>query len=188
MPLNFGSPEFFNEMVLRRSTTGHRSQVHVLLHPTNGQDAVDKGAVACLEPFSIGDILWLCRLPDELRDAVFKACEGIGTSQQFIDRVRLLAGDLGLSFSENDAKGLWDHRSDVVHGRDPWLSVRDPNDPQWQMPPIRKSDLVVRRYLAAEEILRKTILKCLTDSAFASHFASDSTVKAKYPLVPKPRP
>jgi hypothetical protein len=66
--------------------------------------------------------------------------QGIGTSQQFIDRVRLLAGDLGLSLSEEDAKGLWDHRSDVVHGRDPWLSVRDPNDPQWQIPPIRKSD------------------------------------------------
>ncbi|MGA8086409.1 MAG: hypothetical protein WCA10_03830 [Terracidiphilus sp.] len=346
MPLNFGNPDFFSEMVLRRSIAGHRSQVHVLLHPTNGQDAVDEGAVANLEPFSIGDILWLCRLPDELRDAVFRACEargdppeeaygnpgqlycvalfmgpilegtiaswdgygyitkfvnysqllhptsigfgntailyfddkgkllqaapgpcrgfaehafvvpdtrnwlsqaecetakelfhnakledlpdrvsrahwsvqhaayqyffevrtmlvasaldalihvrnerqGIGTSQQFIDRVRLLAGDLGLSFSDDDAKGLWDHRSDVVHGRDPWLSVRDPNDPRWQIPPIRKSDPMVRRYLAAEEILRKAILRCLTDSVFASHFDSDSTVKAKYPLIPRPRP
>jgi hypothetical protein len=46
MPLNFGNPEFFSETVLRRSIAGHRSQVHVLLHPTNGQDAVNEGAVA----------------------------------------------------------------------------------------------------------------------------------------------
>jgi hypothetical protein len=78
MPLNFGNPDFFSEMVLRRSIAGHRSQVHVLLHSTNGQDAVNKGAVAHLEPFSIGDILWLCRLPDELQDAVFRAREARG--------------------------------------------------------------------------------------------------------------
>jgi hypothetical protein len=54
MPFNFGNPDFFNEQVLRHSLPGHRSQVHVLLHSTNGQDAVEAGTIACLEPFGIG--------------------------------------------------------------------------------------------------------------------------------------
>src|ERR1700733_3450462 len=69
-------------MVQRRSLVGHRSQVHVLLHPTSGQDDPQSDAVPCLEPFEVGDILWLCRLPNNLRDAVYKACEPRGEPAQ----------------------------------------------------------------------------------------------------------
>ena len=336
MPLNFGNPDFFDEMVLRRSLPGHRSQVHVLLHSMNGQDAIEVGAFPCLESFAIGDILWLCRLPDKLRDTVYKACEprgeppeeaygnlgqlytvalfmgpilegtiaswdgyghitkfvnysqlvhptsigfgntailyfddkgnftqasagpcrgiaehafvvpdarnwlslaecetikalfdnadlehlpdrvarahwsvqhaayqyffevrtmlvasgldalvherksgpGIGSKKQFVDRSVQLAQELGINFTNDDGVALRDRRSDVAHGRDPWQSVRDPNDPKWQIPRITKSEPWVRRYLLGDEILRKTILKCLTDPQFAAKFASDGLASA----------
>src|ERR1039458_4859710 len=78
MPFTFGSPEFFNEQLRRFSAPGSSSQVHVLLHSTNGNDAADPGALECVEPFALGDRLWLCRLPERLRDAVYKACEPQG--------------------------------------------------------------------------------------------------------------
>jgi hypothetical protein len=342
MPFTFGSPDFFDEQVKRLSVAGHRSQVHVLLHSTNGNDARDPGATECLQPFAVGgDTLWLCRLPETLRDAVYKACEPQGepyepahrqygqlytvalfmgpiypgtiaswdgyghitkfvnysqlvqptsigfantavlyfddtgnftqaspgpcrgitehafvvpnsrnwlsteecatikmlfnkanldslpdrvarahwsvqhaayqyffevrtmlvaagldalvharvvkgpamTGAQFIQRTAQLAQELGINFTMDDASGLWEHRSDVAHGRDPWQSVRDPNDPKWQVPRITKTEPWVRRYLLGEEILRKTILKCLTDTQFAEKFASDATVAAAYPIT-----
>jgi hypothetical protein len=345
MPFTFGSPDFFDEQVQRMTRAGSRSQVHVLLHSTNGNDAQEPGATECVEPFAIGgDMLWLCRLPDRLRDVVYKACEPQGepyepghrqfgqlytvalfmgpmypgdisswdgygiitkfvsysqlvhptsigfansavlyfddtgtftqasagpcrgisdqayvvpesrnwlsqeecdfikmlwntadldtlpdrvarahwsvqhaayqyfvevrtmlvaagldalvharvakgpklTGAQFIQRTVQLATELGITFTTDDASGLWDHRSDVSHGRDPWQSVRDPADPKWQVPRISKNLPWVKRYLLGEEILRKTILKCLTDPQFAAKLASDDTVRAAYPLATPP--
>jgi hypothetical protein len=343
MPFTFGSPDFFDEQVQRMTRAGHRSQVHVLLHSTNGNDGHDPGATECIEPFAAGgNTLWLCRLPDKLRDALYKACEPrgeppeeaygtigqlytvalfmgpllpgtiaswdgygyitkfvsysqlvhptsigfgntavlyfddtgtftsasagpcrgitehafivpdsrnwlskeecetikllfdtadldklpdrvarahwsvqhaayqyffevrtmlvasgldallhvwdskprIGTGKQFTDRTVLLAQELGINLTPTDAKALWEHRSDVSHGRDPWHSVRDHDDPKWQMPKITKNEPWVKRYLLGDEILRRTVLKCLTDSQFAAKFASDDTVAAAYPVKP----
>lgn len=51
---------------------------------------------------------------------------------------------------------------------------------------LKKDDELVRRYLAAEQILRSAILKCLTDPAFAAKFESDASVEKAYPVtVPK---
>ena len=342
----FGTGEFFTELVKRFSVPGSGTHVHVLLHSTNGIDAQEAGAEQCEEPFEINARLWICRLPNELRDAVYKACEppgepyesafrqygqlytismflgsntpgtitswdgyglvtkvvafsqlihptsigfastavlrfdddgsfrqatpgpcrgitehafvipgmrnwlsksecerikdlysstdfgslpervarahwnvqhaafqfffevrtmlvaagldalvhvrneakGIGTGQQFTERTVTLAKDLGVQFTTDDAKALWEHRSDVAHGRDPWQSIRDPNDPKWQVPELRRNDPMVRRYHAGEEILRRTVLKCLTDQQFADRFASDDAVKKSYPIVFHARP
>jgi hypothetical protein len=75
MPFNFGKPEFFQEMVLRFSAPRSNSKVHVLLHSTNGNDSQDEGAVIPDEPVELADRIWLCRLPDELRDTVYRLCE-----------------------------------------------------------------------------------------------------------------
>jgi hypothetical protein len=65
--------------------------------------------------------------------------------------------------------------------------VRDPNDPKWKLPPLTKNDPFVRRYLIADEIIRKTVLKCLTESQFATKFTSDATVAKAYPIVARSR-
>lgn len=76
--MTFGSPEFFKQQLQRFSQPGRESHVHVLLHSTNGNNADDPGAVECLEPFKLTERMWLCRMPDELRDVVYKACEPPG--------------------------------------------------------------------------------------------------------------
>jgi hypothetical protein len=344
MPLTFGSPHFFTEQVKRFSAPRSNSQVHVLLHSTNGNDCADPGAVECREPFALAERMWLCRLPDDLRDVVYKACEppgepyefahrqygqlysvalfmgpmlpglitswdgygyfskfvtysqlvhptsigfgntavltfspegeffratpgpcrgfteqafvvpdmrnwlsqsecetikhlfntadleklsdrvsranwsvqlaayqyffevrsllvaagldalvharstrkGPGTGAQFEERTVQLASELGIAFSEGDAAAVWDHRSDVAHGRDPWASLKDASGNMPQPPTLTKSDPLVRRYLAAEQVLRSTILRCLTDPSFAKKFESDTTVETAYPVsVPR---
>jgi hypothetical protein len=341
MPLTFGSPEFFEEHVRRFSQPGRDSHVHVLLHSTNGNDSADPGAVECREPFRVADRMWLCRIPDQLRDVVYKACEppgepyeqahrqygqlytiaffmgppeigtvtswdghgyiskfvtysqlvhptsiGFGntavlifspdgefqqarpgpcrgiteqaftipdtrnwlsqsecekvkslfesaeldklpdrvsrahwsvqhaayqyflevrtllvvsgldalvhvrtpgnripTGAQFKNRTVLLAAELGVPFTIADADAVWDHRSDVSHGRDPWASLKDANGKMAQPPKLTKNDELVRRYLAAEQILRSAILRCLADPMFAAKFESDKSVEIAYPVA-----
>ena len=325
---------------------GSNSYVHVLLHSANGYDERESGAEQCTEPFSIGDRLWLCRLSNELRDVVYKACapqgepyekvyrqfgqlytialfvgpaqpgtvtgwdafgeitkfvaysqlthptsigfgdtavlefnsvgdfvraipgpcrgiteiafvvppmrnwlsksecetvknlffnsdfqtlpdriarahwnlqhsayqfffevrtmlvasgldaivhvrksankaggqRGPGTGKQFTARTVKLANEVGVPCTEDDAWKFWDQRSDVAHGRDPWQSVRDPKNPKWKAPELTRTDPMVQRYLTSEEILRRTVVKCLTDPQFAAKFVSDDTVKSAYPV------
>jgi hypothetical protein len=71
MPLTFGSPDFFPEQVKRFSAPRSNSQVHVLLHSTNGNDCADPGAVECREPLGLAERMRLCRLPNDLRDVVY---------------------------------------------------------------------------------------------------------------------
>lgn len=341
MPLDFGDPRFFGELVQRFSAPGSNSAVHVLLHSTNGQDAQDVGAAPCLEPFEVADRLWICRMPDAIRDLVYGVCEphdephvpsfrqygqlytvalflgpwapgvlsswdgygflskfvalshllhptsiGFGntavltfgptgelrqsspgpcrgitehaftvpdtrnwlsrseceliktlynssdldqlpdrvarahwnlqravyefffevralliasaldallhvrlqgrgrvsTGAQFKSRLILLARELGIPFTDADAKAVWDYRSDVSHGRDPWKELRDAQR-DFQIPhKLSKSDRLVSRYLACEQVLRSTILKCLSDPSFAAKFASDDTVEKAFPI------
>ena len=82
MPLTFGKPTFFEEQLRRFSASGSNSHVHVLLHSTNGNNSADPGAVECLEPFELAARMWICRLPDYLRDVIYKACESPGEPYQ----------------------------------------------------------------------------------------------------------
>lgn len=339
MPLNFGSQDVFGELVRRFSAPGSNSTVHVLLHSTNAQDAQEAGAVPCPDPFEISDRVWICRMPDQLRDVVYQVCEprdeppqrvfrqygqlytiahfagpwtpglvtswdgdgflsrfiglahlvhptsmGFGstavftfgsdgkflqaspgpcrgvtehafcipesrnwfsqseceqikilfhgpdlstlpervgravwnleraayeyffevrtmlvvsgldallhvrtpgrrmvsTGRQFKERIVRLASDLHIPFARSDAEAVWEHRSDVVHGRDPWAAMRVAQV-GFQIPTtLAKNDPIVIRYLACEQLLRAAALKCLTDPSFAGKFASDQAVERAY--------
>jgi hypothetical protein len=341
MPMSFGSQEFFTELVRRFSATDSDSSAHVLLHSTNGQDAREPGAVPPPEPFEIGHNLWICRLPDQLRDIVYGICEPrdepaekfyrqygqlytialfmgpsqtgvisswdgygllskfvtlsqlvhptsigfgntailhfdsksdfkraspgpcrgvsehaftlpetrnwlsvreceqikslfyssdfnklsdrvgralwnfqyaayqyffevrtmlitsgiealvhvrtiakrkIGTGEQFTKRVVELAFEVAVRFTETDAREVWEHRSDVVHGRDPWDDLRKAQT-GFQIPrDLKKGDPLVTRYLACEKILGLVVLRCLRDPAFAAKFASDQSVEKAFPI------
>ena len=341
MPLNFGSQDFFGELVRRFSSPRSNSTVHVLLHSTNAQDAQEAGAVPCPDPFELSDRVWICRMPDYLRDVVYQVCEphdeppqkafrqygqlytiahfagpwtpglvtswdgdgllsrfvplahlvhptsmGFGstavltfgpdgkflhaspgpcrgitehafcfpdsrnwlseseceqirilfhgpdlstlpervgravwnleraayeyffevramlvvsgldallhvrtpgtrmasTSRQFKERIVLLASDLSIPFTKSDAEAVWGHRSDVVHGRDPWAAMRAAQI-GFQVPAtLAKNDPLVIRYLACEQFLRSTALKCLADALFAGKFVSDQAVELAYPI------
>lgn len=78
----FGKPEFFEEQIRSFSALGNNSNVHVLLHSTNGDSTADANAVMSSEPFQLTERMWVCRLPDRLRDVVYKACESPGEPYQ----------------------------------------------------------------------------------------------------------
>lgn len=348
MSLLFGDPGFFSEEVRHQSTSVSNSYVHVLMHSTNGDHDPDDRPVECHEPFRLTDRLWICRLPDSLRNTVYEACEspgvpnqsqkvfrqygqlytmalfsgpwlpgqlsewdahgeittavtlsqlvhptsigfgnsarltfgpggnflsadpgpcrGIteqaftiphhrnwisksecehvrqllansdlralpdkvaranwnlqhsayqyffevrtllivsgleallharnptpsaskgkqpGTGRQFVTRTKLLADMLQIPFTTDDATGVWDHRSDVSHGRDPWAARQNARGGLQGPPDLTKNDPTVRRYLQAEQLLRATILRCLTDHRFAAMFASDTSVEQFFPV------
>jgi hypothetical protein len=105
-----------------------------------------------------------------------------GTGKQFVGRTVRLAQLLDITFTNGDAKSVWIHRSDVVHGRDPWASRRDARDGLQQPPELRKDNETVRRYLRAQDLLRGAVLRCLSDHRFAAMFASDDSVRRTFPL------
>ena len=105
-----------------------------------------------------------------------------GTGKQFKSRSTRLAELVAVEFTLDDANELWDHRSDVTHGRDPWASRRNERG-EFQPPTeLTKNDASARRYLRAEAVLRMTVLRCLRDPAFAAIFASDSSVEDRFPI------
>jgi hypothetical protein len=107
---------------------------------------------------------------------------GPGTGKQFATRARQLAEVLQVPFTRDDAMAVWDHRSDVVHGRDPWASRRNGREGFQQPPELTKNDEIVRRYLRAEQLLRATVLRSLTEPQFAAIFASDDSVEKTFPV------
>jgi len=344
MPRLFGHDTFFGEQVQRYSAGGSNSFVHVLLHSTNGDTAPDDNAVQCVEPFELTERMWICRLPDDLRDFVYQACEspgvpyqnafrqygqlytialftgpsapgqlsgwdayghitqfvafsqlvhptsigfgnsvrftfgpnggfiradpgpcrgiteqaftiphhrnwisrkeceqvkdllananpkglpdkvarahwnvqhaayqyffevralltvsaleallntrnpsskrrGPGAGAQFKRRAVRLAELVEVTLTPDDANEIWDHRSDIAHGRDPWASRRSGRDESQRPLELTKDDKTVRKYLRAEQVLRATVLRCLTDHEFAAIFASDSSVEKHFPIT-----
>jgi hypothetical protein len=105
-----------------------------------------------------------------------------GTGEQFVTRTMQLAKLLNIGFTEKDAKAVWDHRSDVAHGRDPWAARQSGKGSSQPPPQLSKNDETVRRYIQAEQILRMTVLKCLTDRTFAAIFTSDDAVAKAFPI------
>jgi hypothetical protein len=105
-----------------------------------------------------------------------------GTGKQFAMRTKQLATLLRVPFTADDAMAVWGHRSDVAHGRDPWAARQNARGGLQQPPELTKKHPTVRRYLQAEQLLRATVLKCLTDRQFAAMFASDASVEKSFPL------
>lgn len=108
--------------------------------------------------------------------------KGPGTGKQFTTRAKQLAEVLQVAFTLDDAWAVWEHRSDVAHGRDPWASRWNGREGMQQPPELTKNDETVRRYLQAEQLLRATVLRCLTDHEFAAIFTSDDSVKKSFPV------
>jgi hypothetical protein len=106
-----------------------------------------------------------------------------GTGKQFKTRTRQLADLLDVPFTSDAADVVWDHRSDVVHGRDPWASRRNGREQLQQPPDLTKDDETVRSYLHAEQLLRATVLRCLTDLQFSALFTSDESVEKSFPIT-----
>ena len=52
---------------------------------------------------------------------------GPRSTAQFVQRTVQLAMLLGVPFSESDARYVYDHRSNISHGRDPWSARIDQN-------------------------------------------------------------
>ncbi len=341
----FGTGEFFTEEVRRCSAAGSNSYVHVLMHSTNGDDDQNDNPVRCSDPFQLTERLWICRVPDILRDNIYDACESPGvpkqnafrqygqlytialftgpwvagqlsdwdatgeitrfvtmsqlvhstsigfgnsarltfgpdgaflsadpgpcrgiteqaftiphhrnwiskpeceqikhllantkvkdlpdrvarahwnvqhaayqyffevrvllvvsgleallhtrpkppsskrkpprTGKQFITRTKQLAILLRVPFTADDATAVWEHRSDVSHGRDLWAARQGPRGGLQQPPELTKHHPFVKRYLQAELLLRATVLRCLTDRQFAKMFNSDTSVEKFFPV------
>ena len=80
--LLFGNDAFFKAQLQHLSGGQDNSSVRVLLHSTNADDAQDSTAVQHLEPLQLTDRMWFCRIPDDLRDFVYQACESPGVPNQ----------------------------------------------------------------------------------------------------------
>lgn len=90
-----------------------------------------------------------------------------GSTQVFVQRLHKLAGQIGFSISESDLRSIYSERSILTHG----LHFGD-------LTPERK-----RLYALTEDLARAVVRRCIEDSSLAATFASDSTIKAAYPLV-----
>jgi hypothetical protein len=105
-----------------------------------------------------------------------------GTGKQFISRTKQLAEILKEPFNDADAQTVWEHRSDVAHGRDPWAARQNARGGLQSPPELSKSNEAIKSYLRADQLLRTTVLKCLLDDQFATIFTSDATVETRFPL------
>jgi len=104
------------------------------------------------------------------------------TGEQFISRTKQLADLLRIPFNRDDAKAVWEHRSDVVHGRDPWAARQNARGNLQRPLELTKADDTVKLYLQAEQLLRVAVLKCFEDPNFAALFVSDDSVAQGFPV------
>lgn len=88
---------------------------------------------------------------------------------QFKARVATLAQHLGVQgLTEAVAANAYDHRSAASHGK----RTAPATDALWDV-----HDLL-------EEVLRRSISRCISDAGFAAQFADDNSVRAAFPLPP----
>ena len=87
--------------------------------------------------------------------------------RQFVVRSTLLASELGMQFSEEDAAVAYQVRSKLAHGEQFLYGL-----PQAEL----------RIYDQMESILRACILRAFRDSQFAAIFATSAGVDARWPI------
>jgi hypothetical protein len=103
-------------------------------------------------------------------------------TKQFVQRAPDLATELGASgVSRAMARRLYDNRSEPAHGRR--LSLV-PGPRPGQPPPDFDQVLpqALRELALLQDLLRSAVRRCIEDPAFAQHFASDESVRAKWPV------
>lgn len=70
----FGDDDFFRKQVLANSGRGN-SSVHVLLHSTAPDIESNEDVPTYDDPLLLEDRLWLCRVPKDIQDVIYTACE-----------------------------------------------------------------------------------------------------------------
>lgn len=89
------------------------------------------------------------------------------STRQFIKRASRLAGDLGVTaFAEQDAGDAYDLRSALAHGQ----GCAD----------LEKAKLAL--YERMETLLRACLRRCIQDPNFAAAFATDDTIRSRWPV------
>ena len=92
-------------------------------------------------------------------------------------RVAPLAAELGVPFSESDAKKAYSLRSHVAHG-DRLATLLDPNDPKERATQEANIESLL---LALEEILRRGIRRGIENPAFRAVFEDPALIRARWP-------
>ena len=91
--------------------------------------------------------------------------------RQFVRRVGKLATEFGAALSEAELTHAYTLRSKLAHAQGFLFDLHA------VLPPDKHRAL----YDKLELLLRATVKKCLLDDAFAQNFASDASVKARWP-------
>jgi len=96
---------------------------------------------------------------------------------QFRERVRLLANDFSISFSDDELNAAYTLRSQLLHAQSFLFDL------QTVLPQSEHSVL----YEKLETLLQQTLLRCLLDDSFGDRFSSESEVERHWPLSFAPR-
>jgi hypothetical protein len=89
---------------------------------------------------------------------------------QFAQRVAALASEMGVGLSESQCGDLYDDRSALVHGAGVDLS----------QPHVRGT--FEQGFIGLQETLRRTVRRAIEDHSFASTFANDTNIVARWPV------
>jgi len=98
-------------------------------------------------------------------------------SWQFRDRVRQLAAEFQIGFTDDDLRASYKLRSKLVHAESFLFGL------ETILPKSQHNDL----YQKLEALLRMTLRRCLLEENFGSFFSDDAAVEARWPLNPKPK-
>jgi hypothetical protein len=90
---------------------------------------------------------------------------------QFAQRVPQIAGDVGVTISEQQCRDRYDDRSALVHG-----SGVDLKEPQ-------RFDEVHADFASLQEALRRIVRRAIEEPPFAAEFADDARITARWPAV-----
>lgn len=133
-------------------------------------------------PDRVARALWFCELMVReryLEDTLpllvagLEALLKVGRRQlteQFAQRSAALAGELSIALAEADARDAYDDRSGIVHGAR--IDLTQP----------RERNRFTRNAALLQQTLRGAVRRAIEDPAFRTLFASDATIRDRWPL------
>lgn len=92
-------------------------------------------------------------------------------TSQFSQRVSALAGEVGVTLTEQRARELYDDRSALVHGAG--VDLSEPHD----------RGEFEQGFIALQETLRRTVRRALEDRRFAAEFEMNTRITTRWPAV-----
>lgn len=90
---------------------------------------------------------------------------------QFAQRVSALGSEVGVGLSETQCSDLYDDRSALVHGVGVDLSQQ------------HDRGAFEQGFIGLQETLRRTVRRAIEDPSFASIFATDAQIAARWPVT-----